>query len=134
MKASWPAKAEMVSPKGKVGEAKLLGTAMPPLFRKGGVIKETLGLVGWYFFGEGGMTTPISIYSYIIFRDFISEAMKCQDPQKNNQDFMVHVTWWVLITARLGKSAKKAIRNIHNASVGKTSLIHKSTLEIIWPV
>jgi len=32
MKASWPAKAEMVMPKGKVGEAKLLGTAMPPLW------------------------------------------------------------------------------------------------------
>ena len=34
MKASWPAKAEMVMPKGKVGEAKLLGTAMPPSIRK----------------------------------------------------------------------------------------------------
>ena len=118
MKASWPAKAEMVSPKGKVGEAKLLGTAMPPLFRKGGVIDQRNPGFGWHFFGEGGMTKPISIYSYIIFRDFISEAMKCQDHQKNNQGFMVHVTWWVLITARLGKSAKKHDKKpyIRNAS------------------
>ena len=113
MKASWPAKAEMVMPKGKVGEAKLLGTAMPPrwkILRKkfldpnllwkfgftcylGNQLKVWLGC----FFGGGWQILYLHTY-IVIFGDFYFISHEMSGCPLKSWRFHGSCHWWVLIT------------------------------------